>query len=328
MALIASFLLAFIPALIYAGIVFWLDRYEKEPKRLIFGSFIWGAVIAAGGAYILNTLFGIGIYLLTDDEFITETLTGSISAPLIEEILKGFAVLIVFLFFRYELDSILDGIVYAAITALGFAATENVLYMHQYGYLEEGWEGLWSVFFLRVILNGWSHAAYTAFTGIGFAIARLSKGILLKLFAPLAGLAIAIGVHFFHNTALVFVESLGGMLLVYLTDWFGWLVIIAIIAWAIWRERKWIELHLKEEVASGLISKEQYRIALSPFQRTLEKINRLGSGDYRKTHHFYQLITTLAFKKQHVRQTGDQPAKTSALIAQIREEVEQISESL
>ena len=181
MALLASFLLAFIPALFYAGIIFWLDRYEKEPKRLIFGSFIWGAIIAAGAAYILNSLFGVGIYFLTGDEVITEAITGSVSAPLIEEILKGFAVLIVFLFFRYELDSILDGIVYAAITALGFAATENVLYMHQFGYIEDGWAGLWTVFFLRVVLNAWSHAAYTAFTGIGFAIARLSKSTFVKI---------------------------------------------------------------------------------------------------------------------------------------------------
>ena len=46
-------------------------------------------------------------------------------APIIEESLKGLAVLLVFLLFRKEFDSILDGIVYAAITALGFAATEN-----------------------------------------------------------------------------------------------------------------------------------------------------------------------------------------------------------
>jgi hypothetical protein len=38
-------------------------------------------------------------------------------------------VLAVFLFFRNEFDSLLDGIVYGGITALGFAATENVLYL-------------------------------------------------------------------------------------------------------------------------------------------------------------------------------------------------------
>jgi RsiW-degrading membrane proteinase PrsW (M82 family) len=327
MALLVSILLAFIPALIYARIIFWLDRYEKEPNRLIFGSFIWGAVIAAGGAYLLNTLFGAGVYLLTGNQSVSEMLTGSISAPLIEEILKGFAVLIVFRFFRNELDSVLDGIVYAAITALGFAATENVLYIYQFGYLDEGWSGLWTVFFLRVILNPWIHPVFTAFTGMGFAISRLSKRILPKLFAPLAGLVAAIGVHFLHNTALAFVDSFGELVLVLITDWLGWLLILGIIVWAILRERSWIERNLKEEVTSGLITEKQFHTALSPLQRSIEKMNRLGRGDFKQTDQFYQLLINLAFKKQHVEKIGGTPAQSSALISQIREEIKQLSKN-
>jgi RsiW-degrading membrane proteinase PrsW (M82 family) len=328
MALLASFLLAFIPALVYAGIIFWMDRYEKEPKRLIFGSFIWGAVVAAGAAYLLNSLFGVGVYLITGDEAITEVATSSLSAPLVEEVLKGLSVLIVFLFFRHELDSILDGIVYAAITALGFAATENVLYLYQYGYQEEGWSGLWMVFFMRVILNAWSHASYTAFTGIGLAVARFSKGSVVRLLAPLAGLAIAIFVHFFHNTALVFVGSLGGMLLVYLTDWLGWLVIIGIMSWAIWRERKWIEEHLREEVENNLISEKEYRAALSPMQRSLAAICGLGKGRYRAIKRFYQLVIELAFKKQHAIRAGSDLTKSMTNIEQLREEIQQLSATI
>ncbi|MDH5507615.1 MAG: PrsW family intramembrane metalloprotease, partial [Anaerolineae bacterium] len=120
MALAASVLLSFIPALIYAVMVYWMDRYEKEPKLLLGGVFLWGAVVAAGAAFILNTIFGITIFALTDSSALADLATGSISAPLFEESLKGMAVLIVFLIFRKEFDSVMDGIVYAGIAALGF----------------------------------------------------------------------------------------------------------------------------------------------------------------------------------------------------------------
>jgi protease PrsW len=64
MELITIFFIAFIPALIYVVTIYWLDRYEKEPKILIGIVFVWGALIAAGAAYILNTIFGLSVYFL------------------------------------------------------------------------------------------------------------------------------------------------------------------------------------------------------------------------------------------------------------------------
>ncbi|NJN79372.1 MAG: PrsW family intramembrane metalloprotease [Anaerolineales bacterium] len=142
----------------YALFVYWLDRYEKEPKALIGAAFFWGVVIAAGGAFILNTVFGIGLYMFTGSESVAEFGTASIIAPVIEEILKGLAVAVVFFLFRKEFDSVLDGIIYGSIVGLGFAATENTLYIYRNGYLEGGWEGLFVLVIIRVILVGWMHA--------------------------------------------------------------------------------------------------------------------------------------------------------------------------
>src|SRR4030095_6544517 len=141
MAFLVSLLFVFVPVFMFAALINWLDRYEKEPKLLLGAAFLWGVVIAGGGAFILNTAFGIGIYALTGSEGATEFGTTSIVAPMIEEGLKGLAVLVVFLMFRKEFDSVLDGVVYAAVTAMGFAALENVLYIYRNGYLENGWEG-------------------------------------------------------------------------------------------------------------------------------------------------------------------------------------------
>ncbi len=180
MALLGAFFFGFVPMFIFAAFVNWLDRYEKEPKLLLGAAFVWGVVIAGGGAYILNTVVGISIYSITGSAGAADFSTTSIAAPIIEEGLKGLAVLIVFLMFRKEFDSVLDGIVYGAITAMGFAAIENVIYIYRNGFQASGWEGFWTLVVIRVLLVSWMHPFFTAFTGIGLAVARLKSQYLRK----------------------------------------------------------------------------------------------------------------------------------------------------
>src|SRR5512135_903381 len=155
MAFLVSLFFAFVPTFFMPALVYWLDRYEKDPLALLGAAFFWGAVVAAGGAFVINTIFGIGIYAVTGSGDVADQATASLVAPFVEEGLKGLAVLIVFLAFRSEFDSILDGIIYAGITALGFAATENVLYIYENGYVQSGWQGLWQLVFIRDLVVAW-----------------------------------------------------------------------------------------------------------------------------------------------------------------------------
>src|SRR4030042_3167678 len=181
LGVILSILFGFVPMLAFAYVVYWVDRYEKEPVALLGGVFLWGAIIAAGAAFIVNSFLGLGIYMFSGSQAFTELSTASVFAPLIEESLKGMACLLVFLLFRHEFDSILDGIVYAAITAIGFAATENLHYIYTYGFQQDGLNGILYMFFVRVILVGWQHPFYTAFTGIGLAVSRLRGYWFIKI---------------------------------------------------------------------------------------------------------------------------------------------------
>src|SRR4029450_6981487 len=104
MAFLVSLFFGFVPMFMFAALINWLDRYEKEPKLLLGAAFVWGVVDVRGGAFILNTALGIGIYALTGSEGTAEFGTTSIVAPIIEEGLKGLAVLVVFLMFRSEFD--------------------------------------------------------------------------------------------------------------------------------------------------------------------------------------------------------------------------------
>ena len=322
MALLGAFFFGFVPMFLSAAFVNWLDRYEKEPKILLSGAFLWGVVIAGGGAYILNTAFGIGIYVITGSEGAAEFGTTSIVAPVIEEGLKGLAVLAVFLMFYKEFDSILDGIVYAGITAMGFAAIENVLYIYRNGFQEAGWEGFWTLVFIRVLLVGWMHPFFTAFTGIGLAIARLSPNMLIKILAVPAGYTVAVLTHAFHNTFSTLIGGGGGFLLGLLADYFGYMCMLAFIIWMIIHERNILKRHLVEEVKNGLISPQQYNSAIS-FFRTNTLLSALNSGTFRQTTRFYQVCGELAHKKEQFVKMGEERENTK-IITQLRGELVQL----
>ncbi len=322
MALLATLFFGFAPMFLFAYILYWLDRYEKEPIVLLGAVFAWGMIVAAGGAYILNTLFGVTIFVVTGSESVSDLAMGSISAPIVEETLKGMAVLLVFLIFHREFDSVLDGIIYAGVAALGFAATENSIYIWR-GFEAGGWAGLLQLTFIRVILVGWQHPFYTSFIGIGLAMARLNRSLAIKMIVPVVGFGIAMLTHSIHNTLASFADGLTCLFGLFL-DWSGVLFMFAVILWATWVERANIIHHLREEVEMGLISKAQYQTASSALARGLACFSALFNGRYSATTRFYQTCAELAHKKEQLRRLGQRDGAVS-LIQQHRAELAQLA---
>jgi protease PrsW len=315
MALLVAIPLAFIPAFFFSWFLYWLDRYEKEPRWLLLMTFFWGGFVAVIGTLIIATFFQIGFNIVLNDAILEDIAGGSITAPVVEEFWKGLAVMAVFLMFRKEFDSILDGVIYGGIAGLGFAATENVLYfMSQYA--DAGWTGMFSNFALRVGVFAWGHPFYTAFIGLGFAMARMNKNVLVKIFAPIVGYLLAVFAHAFHNTSLIFVTGLESLAFIILLEWASWFIFLGFIIWMIRHEQGLLKKHLQEEVSNGLINESQYKTAVSFFQFSA-RLAALSSGAYRATNHFYQYLGELAHKKEQVAKFGDERGNT-AIIEKLR----------
>jgi RsiW-degrading membrane proteinase PrsW (M82 family) len=324
MGILLSLFFGFAPMFLFAAFVYWLDRYEKEPKLLLGVVFFWGAVIAAGAAFLINTVLGMGIYLFTGSETATDLTTASLIAPIVEESFKGIAVLIVFLVFHSEFDSLLDGFVYAAVVALGFAATENAYYIYQYGFAEGGISGLMGMVFVRVILVGWQHPFYTAFTGVGLALARLNRSTLVKVIAPTAGWGLAVFTHSVHNTLASLLNGSEGLVFGTIVDWTGWFFMFLVILWAIYRDKTAIRKYLQEEVSLGLITPLQYKTACSAWAMNQARLGALLSGHYRATDRFYQTCAELAHKKNQLSRIGDEKGN-QATIERLRAELGRLS---
>lgn len=324
MAFLLAVLLSFGPALACAATVYWLDRYEKEPKILLGAVFGWGAIVAALGALVAQLILGGVMQAAAASEEATELAGGSVFAPVTEESLKGLAVLLVFWVLRRELDSVLDGIVYASTAALGFAATENVLYLFG-GYTENGMSGMFGLFFLRIVLGAWDHAVYTSFIGIGLSLARLTKSTALRWLLPPAGWFLAVCAHSLHNTLAAFAaETPGSIVLMFLIDWSGWLFFAVLMLWCIRREKGMLGRHLAEEVQLGRMTAEQYQTALSPRARARARLRATLSGRLPATRRFYDICGELAHKKNQLAKYGEEDGN-AAVVEGLRNELAQLS---
>jgi RsiW-degrading membrane proteinase PrsW (M82 family) len=321
-----SVLCGFVPLLFLAGIIYWLDRYEKEPGALLGGVFGWGAIVAVIGALVLQIILDQSVLILTGSQVVGEVLGASLFAPVTEEILKGLVVALIFLFAHSEFDSILDGIVYASIAALGFAATEDVLYYFS-AFNEGGFGAMLALVFLRFVIFGWQHAFFTSFFGIGLAVARMSSALWIKIGAPLAGLALAIITHSLHNTLLTVITGLAGVGVAALVAWMGWLLMGAFIVYQVYREKTWLAQYLREEVDLSTITPTQYKMLTTFFGQTNARAASMFNGRYRRTARFLQLCGELTHKKRQLASMGEERGNTR-MIESLRAEVNRISPTL
>src|SRR5690625_4476489 len=114
-----SLFAAIIPVAILVPLILTLDRLEPEPGLMLLFAFLWGAGVAVVVSFILNTA---GMALVTVPVFgqsMGDYISTAVGAPLVEESAKGAVLLILLWRRRHEIDSLTDGVTYAALVATG-----------------------------------------------------------------------------------------------------------------------------------------------------------------------------------------------------------------
>lgn len=314
-----SILAATIPAILYIFIIYWVDRYEKEPWGLLTAAFLWGAIPSIFVALFFNIALSGIIYALVGEGSTGDAIAASLIAPPVEESIKGLALLGILFWWRHEIDSLLDGIIYGAMVGMGFALVENVFYF--LSEFEAGGLEAWGInVFIRTILFGLNHSLFTSMIGLGIAYSRMSTHVVAQVIAPVGGWITAVFLHFLHNASV----SSGSLLciLAFISDWGGVWLTVAIIIWALVQERNWIKHYLVEEVELGIITPKQHKIASSSTDRISHNLQTLfsqGPSAYLNIIRFYQKCSELAYKKHHYSLFKD--AKSNELIEKLRQEL-------
>jgi protease PrsW len=230
----------------------WLDRYEPEPLALLGSAFAWGALVATAVAAVLESM---------DQYFVgtSQDWSAAIVAPTTEELAKGLFIVLLLWLRRHELDGILDGLVYAGLVGVGFAFTENILYLAS-AYMGDGILGTTGgigaatgLFVVRGVFSPFAHPLFTAAIGIGVGIAVTTRVPAVRVAAPLAGYLCAVGLHALWNASAFFD---GGSLFV-LTYVFAMVpafaLLVALAVWARRREAAMLVTSLQDLAGRGVI---------------------------------------------------------------------------
>jgi RsiW-degrading membrane proteinase PrsW (M82 family) len=280
-----------LPALIvYLWIPWIVDRYDPEPWWCLLMALAWGGIAACGFSALINTTVHVAGDAALGKGF-GDVLGACVSAPLVEEFFKGLAVFGMFFFLRRQFDGVVDGVIYATFSALGFAAIENIIYYSNAA--REGGDALIGTVVVRGLLGPWGHPLYTSMTGLGFGVARETNKTWLKWLAPLGGYLFAAFLHSTWNTAATLSNTL---VLLMLPLWFLFvLAFFILVVWLVKRKGKIIRDHLRDEVLMGNLTPWELALITSPVGRIKATFNYGGSAGRK----FIDAAARLALSKWH-----------------------------
>ena len=332
---------ALIQGVVFLLLIRFLDLYEREPLSVLALMAAWGAT----GAVALS-LVGNGIVLGLLPPEVGATFGPAVAAPLVEETAKGLALVVAFFlswwaarrFGFLELEGLTDGMVYAAAVGLGFAFTEDLLYLFNEAD-ETGLGAGLSEYASRVDFFGvgqLGHAVYTAAFGAGLGLATWSRTWRGRLGFPFIGLVAAMLMHAVHNGLPAFLlawryglentaaamagGSVPGHLFAQMqataeaantaskvADYAFVAVFIALVVLWLCHQRRVIRDELEEEVRAGLLDHAEWEMMFRYWDRSKWYWQLLWEGKlerWRLLRRIHNELVDLAFLKWRLKRAA------------------------
>lgn len=293
-----------------AGVVLcylWLDRWEPEPPRLLVMAFLWGASVAVVMSILLEQVVAVSLRPgAVGPGAPASAATVAVGAPLIEEAAKGlFLLLMMTGRRRTELNTLTDCLVYAGLTAAGFAWLENTFYIAN----GETLGGSLAIAGLRLVLGPFAHPLFTSMFGIGVYLALHQRSAVAKLAWLLLGYAAAVLVHgLWNGSALLGAKTYLSVYVLWMMPIFGAAITLAVYSRR--RERRIVERQLPAMVAGGLVTPaEAVWLSALPSRKAavraaLRSGGRVGGSAVKR---FALQVVELAYVRERIdRGFGDQ----------------------
>lgn len=212
-------LFAVVPVFIIILYIYIKDKHEKEPKKLLLVSFILGAIVSIVITTILYVFFDMFLPIPERYSIWQQFIRAFFIVGLIEEFSK-YIIVRYYAQTKRQYNEPFDGIVYAVMVSMGFAATENIFYV-----LEGGFQ----VALIRAFTAVPAHATFGILMGYFMGIAKFSNN---RIKWNLIGLLFAIVFHGAYDFFL-FIDFVPGI-------WLGAFVSLLI---GILLSRKAIKIH-------------------------------------------------------------------------------------
>jgi protease PrsW len=271
-----------IPAVV---LISFLDLTRVQPRSLLLGGLLWGAVTATSIAALGNDGWGLVVARLGGPEF-AATWSAALTAPLVEESAKVMGVILLAMIARDQFRDPLDGFVYGALVGLGFSVVEDVLYF--VGIYGGTPSDVLHGFFIRAIGSGlYGHVLWTGISGLGvaYAVALADRRTRARRFAVAGSLLlVAMAGHFLWDSPLLdLYPTTTNLLLVFAAEAVKGLPFLAfaaiLIILARRRERDALGVALTNEAHQGFIPPEEISVLASPaLRRRARRAARSNAG--------------------------------------------------
>lgn len=155
---------AITPGIALALALYFFDRHDKEPLRMLLKVFFFGVIIVLPTIVVENVLSNLNIF----PGIVGIAFTAFVVAGFTEEYMKR-KVVIKTVYKNPVFDEKLDGIIYCSFSALGFATIENIMYVvFRFSDVE-------SIGFYRAILSVPSHVLFAVTMGYYLSLAKFAS---------------------------------------------------------------------------------------------------------------------------------------------------------
>jgi len=306
--------------LLVLAAVWFFDRYDREPLALVAAVFLWGAIPVPILAVIAEGLTGHVMAAVGRGPWLGFAQSVMV-APVIEELLKGLAVLGVVIL-SDQFDNPTDGVVYGTAVGLGFAMAENALYA--LGALGQGPAHVGLLVLVRTVTSAGVHAVASAALGGFLGIAYLSRRWSARIVVAVAGFLVAAGIHTAWNLAAErwalygdghsLATALLSLPVVYIL-YLG--VLAAFLHW----EHRLLVRELSQEVELGVLP--VWVAEVIPRYRLRIRSDWWPSREERTV--IARLLTRLAFRKHAIAHLPEAEAQLAGLeVVRLRERVRRV----
>jgi len=175
-------LLAIAPVFSIILYIYIQDKHEKEPRGLLISSFLFGAIVSIFIVFVLYFFTGRLIPVTDKFSIWQQFIQAFIVVALVEEFSK-YVIVKYYAQPKKEFNEPYDGIMYAVMVSMGFACTENIMYV-----IDGGFETA----IVRAFTAVPAHATFGILMGYFMGKAKFSNN---RLVLNLTGLLLATLFH-------------------------------------------------------------------------------------------------------------------------------------
>lgn len=286
--------------LVFLAILRLGDHYERQPRKLVFTAFVWGAIPATFLFALTANTAMLAIYPKLFGQAFGADWAAALTAPFTEETSKAAGFILLLGLAPKLIRTPYDGVFIGAFIGLGFQLFEDVLYDFNstiVGFGADQVNAALGTFVLRAGSGIFSHTLFSALfcCGLIYAIGtpiqrrRLALGIGLMVLAMIA--------HATWDAA----PALAGASPIAFLGVIAFSVLALVLLFAVMRktsgqEREFLRAVLEPEVANGTLTEDELDAACAP-RKQRKRYIRAGKGH--RAHHNAKHVLHASFDLAH-----------------------------